>query len=136
MEENMSDREQDHGRDDALARRAGEAFAREADALDEPTRARLAGARRAALDQLDHAPAGATLGWAPVGAAAAVALVAVGVAYQMRPATPVGDGADALAEQRALEVELLLDEDELGLYAEDADFYAWAAEATEPADAG
>lgn len=108
-----------------LAGRTKAAFEREVEALDVATRQRLAAARRTALEQLD-APARLTPAWVPVGAAAAVAVVAVGVALSLRgPQPAVNQGRDG-----ATELELLLGEDDPALYAEDPEFYAWVEEQT------
>jgi hypothetical protein len=117
-------------RDAELAQRARAAFEREAEALDAATRRRLAAARRAALDELEVRGARhAAPDWMPVGAAA-VAVAAVGVALTVRGPQPT-PGADGVAAGVAIseptsEMELLLGEEDLGMFAEDPEFVAWA----------
>jgi len=122
------ERDLDDEQIEALTRRTRAALDREVEALDADTQRRLRLARHAALETLE-APVRA--GWMPVGAAAAVAVAAVGVALTLRgPAAgpvPARDGAT--------EVELLLGEDDLALYAEDPEFYAWVEEQTVEAQA-
>ena len=133
-------------RDAALMRRAKAAFDAEASALDATTRGRLAAARRAALAELEAPERRATPAWLPVGAAATVAIVAVGVALSLRTPPPAADRSVvaatmpgsivALAAEPVTEVELLLGEDELTLYAEDPEFVSWAVAETGADDAG
>lgn len=120
-------------RDAELARRAREAFEREAEALDAATRQRLGAARRAAIEELEARLAGAARrsapAWLPAGAAAAVAVAAVGVALTVRGPQPAPVGAPGGdAAEPATEMELLLGEDDLGMFAEDPEFVAWAVE--------
>lgn len=131
-------------RDAELMRRAKAAFDAEAGSLDAATRGRLATARRAAVAEIGS-PARRTLpGWMPAGAAAAVAALAVVVALTPRePAAEPGVVAAtlpgsivALAAEPVTEVELLLGEDELTLYAEDPEFVEWAVAETGGDDAG
>jgi negative regulator of sigma E activity len=137
--------------DAALMHRAKAAFDAEAAALDATTRGRLAAARRAALAELEVPARRATPAWLPVGAAATVAIAAVGVALSLRAPPPAAPGAAAdrsviaatmpgsivaLAAEPVSEVELLLGEDELTLYAEDPEFVSWAVAETGADDAG
>lgn len=127
-------------RDAELLRRAKTAFDAEAEALDAATRQRLAAARRAALAELEaRGSRRLAPGWMPVGAAAAVAVAAVGVALTVRGPQPgaIAPGAspasaaagDARGGEPASEMELLLGEDALGMFDEDPEFVAWAVEA-------
>ena len=134
-----------------LMRRAKAAFDAEAASLDATTRGRLAAARRAALAELEAPVRRATPAWLPVGAAAAVAIAAVGVALTLRAPQPASPGSApgsgvvaatmpgsivALAAEPVTEVELLLGDDELALYAEDPEFVSWAVAETGADDAG
>lgn len=117
--------------DAELIGRAGDAFTRDAEALDEITRQRLSAARRLALDELETPTRSRAFAWAPVGAAAVVAIAAVGVALVLRtPSAPPAPGAD---DGRTTEMELLLGDDDPALYDEEPDFYAWAAEQADDA---
>ena len=104
---------QDHGRT-GTEKRARELFDASVDGLDGRTRARLAGARRAAVNEVREPRRHARRAWAPVAAMASVALVAV---LLWRAPTPESSTAvDATATDAALEpVELLANEDDLGL---------------------
>lgn len=130
----------EQGRDDALIARAQAAVEREVEGLDAETRARLSAARRAALAELDAPGRGAASGWrpgwVPVGAAAAVAVIAVGVAFSAR--TPAPEAAFKAALEPATELEVLLADEDLALYDEELEFYDWLDEQAlaEPADAG
>jgi len=130
--------------DAALARRARAAFAQEAEALDPATTRRLRTARHAALAALEAPARRAHPSWLPVGAAATVAALAVGVALMVRgpAAAPRAVAATmpgsivALAAEPVTEVELLLGDEELALYAEDPEFIEWAVAETGVDDAG
>ena len=112
--------------DDELIARAQREVDREVEGLDAATRTRLNAARRAALAELDAPRHGFAQAWIPVGAAAAVAVIAVGVALDRGPAAPQ-------PAEPATEIEVLLAEEELALYEEELEFYAWL---DEQADAG
>ena len=112
--------------DEELIARAQLEVEREVEGLDAATRARLNAARRSALAELDAPRRGVAFGWAPVSAAAAVAVIAVGVALNRGPAT-------VEVAEPATEIEVLLADEELALYDEDLEFYAWL---DEQADAG
>lgn len=136
--------------DAALVERARAAFDAEVSTLDSTTQRRLAKARRAALAGVERPARHATPVWVPVGAAAAVAIVAIGVVIALRGPGSAPAAADdtgvmaatlpgsivALAYEPVTEVELLLGEDELELYVEDPDFVRWVAEAAGDDDAG
>lgn len=108
--------------DESLIARARAAVDREVEGLDAATRARLSAARRTALAELEARRGGFAPGWAPVGVAAAVAVVAVGVTLSMRAPLP------AAGVEPATEFELLLTNDDLALYDEELEFYAWLEE--------
>jgi hypothetical protein len=108
--------------DEALVARACAAVEREASQLDATTQGKLRAARRAALDALAPPRAGPQPAWLPVGAAATIALVAVGVGLSTRAPVP------AAAIEPASEFEVLLGEDDPALYDEELEFYAWLDE--------
>ena len=124
----MDERDDDHdARDTDLIRRTQDAFGREAEVLDAATRATLTAARRAALAELDGSVRGTASRWIPLGATAAVAIVAVGIALALRG--PQSQPAVAVVDDpRATEVELLLGDDDPALYSEDPEFYDWATD--------
>lgn len=146
------ERDQESGQDgDArLMQRARAAFDAEAAALDSTTQRRLSVARRAALAGLEAPQRGAFAQWAPLGAAAAVAVIAVGVTLSLRAPHGVSRGVPQGAAPVAVviapianaatapvaEMELLLGDDELALYDEDPEFYDWAAAEAGADDAG
>jgi hypothetical protein len=108
--------------DEELIARAQREVDREVEGLDAATRAKLNAARRAALAELEAPRRGFAHAWVPVGAAAAVAVIAVGVALD-RPGP-----APEVAAEPATELEVLLADDELALYEEELEFYAWLDE--------
>jgi hypothetical protein len=113
-------------------RRAREVFDASVDGLDAATRSRLNQARQTATAELERSRRSPWLTWAPAGALAAAALVAVllwrapgsdDVPAQQAQAT--ADPADA--------AEILAAGDDLDLATEDLDFYEFvAAAADEP----
>lgn len=113
----------DPGVDGDFERRAKEAFDRSAAELDAATRSRLTQARYRALEEL---PSGGTRrrrqSWlVPAGAVAAAALVAVLLFLPNNPATDPG-----LQQAVALgDLEILLGEEDLEMYDEEIEFYAW-----------
>jgi hypothetical protein len=108
--------------DDELIEHARRKVDAELEGMDKVTRLKLAATRRAALDQLAEPARGMQPGWLPVGAAAAVALVAVGVALGLRTPAP-----DAAAEAPS-ELEVMLGDDDPALYDDELEFYAWLDE--------
>lgn len=114
-------------RDEALERRAREAFEASVAQLDDDTRSRLREARRAAVAAFEARQRPAWQGWAPVAMAASAALVAVllwrGPGESPEPVARSG-GTEAI---EALEV--VAAGDDLDLVAEDLEFYAWLEQA-------
>jgi hypothetical protein len=109
--------------------RAREVFDASVDGIDAATRSRLNHARQAATAELERSRRSPWLTWAPAGALAAAALVAVllwrapgtgDVPAQQAQATP--DPADA--------AEILAAGDDLDLATEDLDFYEFVSVAT------
>lgn len=130
--------------DEALIAQAQAAVDREVEGLDAATRAKLSAARRNALAELEASGRGALPGWrpgwVPVGAAAAVAVIAVGVALTVSapPTVGSGRGPTPAAAEPATEIEALLADEDLALFDEELEFYAWLEEEAldEQADAG
>jgi negative regulator of sigma E activity len=123
MSERVDDAARDPRVDADFERRAKEAFDRSAAELDAATRSRLTQARYRALEEL---PKGEKRrGWqswlVPAGAIAAAALVAVLFFQPNGPATDAG-----LQQAVALgDLEILLGEEDLEMYDEEIEFYAW-----------
>jgi len=123
----MSNLESEQPAEDRLARAAGGLLRQGAEDLDADTVMRLRRARQAALAEYDHArrwPAWPGGGWQAVTAAAAVAVVAVGlwVGRFVPPAVP----GDVPHPEQASALEVIPVDDNLELV-EDLDFYAWMA---------
>jgi hypothetical protein len=119
--------------DGELERRAQQAFDRSTAEVDAATRSRLTQARYRALEQLPEAP-GRRIprAWlVPAGAAAAAALVAVLLLQRSGPATDTGLEA-GLAPA---DLEILLGEEDLEMYDEEIEFYAWLEDQPELAPA-
>lgn len=113
-------------------RRAREVFDASVAGLDADTRSRLNQARQAATAELERARLPPWRTWAPAGALAAAALVAV---LLWRAA---GTGAEPEQQAQAVAspadpAEILATGDDLDLVTEDLDFYEWVAlETSEP----
>lgn len=113
--EDMNDRMRE------IERKSRAAFDASVEAGDAATHARLARARATALGELRHRPLPRPVAWLPVGAAAA-ALVAAFL-WQREEA--------AIAPGVAFEdFDLVAGGEDFDLLGEDADFVAWAAEAS------
>lgn len=111
----MNDRMQE------LERRSRAAFDGSVEALDVATRSRLARARAKALGELEHRRMRWSSTWIPAGAAAAAAVVGI-LLWQGERAAP---DEPALAAVELLD--LVAGADDLDMFEEDGDFYAWAA---------
>lgn len=120
-------------RDEALERRAREAFDASVAGLDDDTLARLRAARRAAVAAREERQRPAWQGWVPVAMAASAALVAV-LLWRApgESSQPVADSGSTPAMD-ALEV--VAAGDDLDLVAEDLEFYAWLEQAGFDGDA-
>lgn len=116
--EDMNDRMRD------IERRTRAAFDASVEAGDAATRARLARARAEALGELRHRPLVRPAAWLPVGAAAA-ALVAALLWQREEPA--LVPAAPAIAFE---DLDLVTGGEDFDLLGEDADFLAWAADAS------
>jgi hypothetical protein len=122
--------------DERFERRAREVFDSSVDGLDARTRSRLNQARQAATEEVARSHGTAWRMWAPAGALAAAALIAVLLWHG--PQT--GTQPQQQAQQRvrttpvaADPVEILAAGDDVDLGQEDLDFYEWVAlETTEP----
>jgi len=113
--------------DKAFAERAGHELRNSVEELDAATLSRLNRARQAALDTLNQSPLGSNRRnpWLPLGAAAAVATISVAL-WQWQTSGPGVDALPTLADQAA-DIELLLDDGDLDMYAE-LEFFAWLPE--------
>lgn len=120
-------------RDEALERRAREAFDASVERLDEDTRARLRKARHAAVARLESRRRPAWLGWAPVAVAASAALVAV-LLWRAPADSPQPVAGSSVAESLEA-LEMVAAGDDLDLVAEDLEFYAWLEQAGPEVDA-
>jgi hypothetical protein len=108
----------------AVEKRARELFDASVDSLDTRTRARLAAARREAVDAAARPERHAWRTWVPVAAAASAALVAV--LLWRAPAPQVPAAADAVAMDATLDpVELLANGEDVDLVENDLAFYDW-----------
>jgi hypothetical protein len=105
-----------------LERRSRAAFDESVGSLDAATRSRLARSRAAALEGLRHRRLRGSSTWIPAGAAAA-AVVAV-MLWQAERAAPPGESEFAALE----DLDLVAGAEDLGMFEEDGDFYAWAAD--------
>lgn len=107
-----------------LERKSRAAFDESVESLDAATRSRLARARATALEGLQHRRMAWSSTWLPVGAAAAAALVAV-MLWQ-------GDENGPQATEPALaaleDLDIVAGAEDLAMFDEDEEFYAWAAD--------
>lgn len=108
--------------DDALLRRAAEAFDDSVAGLDARTRSRLNRGRQRALAQM-HRQHPLRSHWIPAGAAAAVGLLAVLVWNETAQRT-VQDVNELAAPPMAADFDMLTDEVDLDML-EDLEFYSW-----------
>ncbi|HEU0225174.1 MAG TPA: hypothetical protein VFR29_07045 [Steroidobacteraceae bacterium] len=106
-----------------LERRSRAAFDESVGSLDAATRSRLAKARAVALAELRQRRLRWSSSWIPAGAAAAAAVVAV-MLWQGERATAPGEPALAAFE----DLDLVAGAEDLDMFEEDGDFYAWAAD--------
>lgn len=112
-------------------RRAKRAFDDSVAALDAATRSRLTQARHRALDEQTHGRDGRWLSTlVPAGAAAALAVVAWFLIWQLPPVTGV------VQEASLGDLEILLGEEDLEMLDEELEFYGWLEEQPEFANAG
>ncbi len=109
-----------------LERRAREVFDASVEGLDARTRSRLNQARRAAAAELERSPHRPRwVMWAPAGALAAAALIAV-LLLPRSPGTGNGEAPRTqVADAAAVPVEVLVADDDLAIAKEDLDFYEW-----------
>lgn len=108
--------------DDALQKRAASLFDDSVEGLDAHTRSRLNQGRQQALAAAEHRGV-ITSNWLPLGAAAAVAIVAV-IMWTGNEQPGVLDTTDFTAPTMATDFEILLDADEFEML-EDLEFYSW-----------
>jgi hypothetical protein len=106
-----------------LERRSRAAFDQSVGSMDAATRARLARARAAAVDELRGRRRIRGSAWVPAGVAAAAALASALLL--------VGDDAPQPASRPALgaleDLDIVAGGEDLAMFDEDAEFYAWAA---------
>jgi hypothetical protein len=113
--------------DEALERRAREAFEGSVARLDEDTRSRLREARRAAVDAFEARRRPAWQGWVPVAMAASALLVAV--LLWRAPGEAPGPVVQSGGTEAIEALEVVAAGDDLDLVAEDLEFYAWLEQA-------
>jgi hypothetical protein len=117
--------------DDDFERRTKRAFDDSVAALDAGTRSRLTQARHRALEELaarrDRSFRSSLF---PAGAAAATALVALLVVWQLPP------GREDLPTEQLGDLEILLGEEDLEMLDEELEFYGWLEEQPEFANTG
>jgi len=111
--------------DEEFAARVGHRLRNSADELDAATLSRLNRARQAALGAIGHPAAGTHRRnrWLPVGAAAAVAAISIAWWQGQAPEPLTGP----IIADEATDIELLLDDGDLEMYAE-LEFFAWLPE--------
>lgn len=106
-----------------LERKSRAAFDESVESLDAATRSRLARARTAALSELRGQRVNLRSAWVPAGIAAAAALASAVLI--------VGDDAGAPQMPPSLaaldDLDIVADGEDLGMFEEDVEFYAWAA---------
>lgn len=107
-----------------LERRSRAAFDQSVESLDVVTRSRLARSRARALEELRHRRVRWSATWIPAGAAAAAAVVGMILWQGEQRAAPPAESALAALE----DLDLVAGADELGMFEEDGEFYAWAAD--------
>jgi cytochrome c-type biogenesis protein CcmH/NrfG len=121
--------------DGAFERRAREVFDASVEGLDAHTRSRLNQARQKATAELERSRRSPWLAWAPAGALAAAALVAV--MLWRAPGTPEAPVQQARVQQTPAPeengeaAEILAAGDDLDLVKEDLEFYEFVALATD-----
>ncbi|MGB5581885.1 MAG: hypothetical protein WBM68_15030 [Woeseia sp.] len=108
--------------DAEFLKRAKGAFQESVQGIDAQTRSRLNRGRQQAL-AASEGRAVVWNNWLPLGAAAAVALVAV-VMWNAKEQPDAFTSADFTAPTMATDFDILLDEDELEML-EDLEFYSW-----------
>jgi hypothetical protein len=106
-----------------LERKSRAAFDESVESLDAASRSRLTRARARALEELQHRRAAWSSTWLPAGAAAAAALAAVMLWQGEEGAAPATTPAFAALE----DLDLMADVEDLAMFDEDEEFYAWAA---------
>jgi hypothetical protein len=131
---NQDDREQ------VFERRAREVFDASVEGIDAGTRSRLNQARQKATAEIERSRRSPWLSWAPAGALAAAALVAVALwrapvapdapvqQAQVQPTPAVDENGDA--------AEMLAAGDDLDLVSEDLEFYEFVADAADDSGNG
>jgi len=113
--------------EETFAKHIGQTLRNSADELDAATLSRLNRARQVALDTIDQPAVGIFRRnrWLPVGAAAGIA--AVILAVWQGPGTDPDARIVPIMSDEAADLELLLDDGDLEMYA-DLEFFAWLPE--------
>lgn len=105
-----------------LERKSRAAFDESVEAVDAPTRARLARARAEALSQLRGRRVNWRSAWVPAGVAAAAALASALLLLGDEGAGPAAQPALAALE----DLDIVAGGEDLAMFEEDVEFYAWA----------
>ena len=116
--------------DEEFMQQAGELLRERANNLDAATRSKLNQARQRALDELDRKQRRPKSIWLPVGAMAAMALLAAGLSLDLLKLGSNGQPVSVPAAQTEAQVpdlELMFAEESLEMM-EEMDFYLWLEE--------
>ncbi len=121
------DKKQHRHSDDEFVDRVGQRLRDSVDELDATTLSRLNRARQVALEEMDKSASGRRWGnsWVAAGAAAAVAVIAVAL-WQGQIPDPESGSVPMVADE-VVDIELLLDDGDLEMYAE-LEFFVWLPE--------
>jgi hypothetical protein len=131
---NQDDREQ------AFEHRAREVFDASVEGIDAGTRSRLNQARQKATAEIERSRRSPWLSWAPAGALAAAALVAVALwRAPVAPDAPVQQAqvqSTPAVDENGDAAEMLAAGDDLDLVSEDLEFYEFVADAADDSGNG
>lgn len=107
-----------------LERKSRAAFDQSVESLDAASRSRLTRARARALEELQHRRLAWSSTWLPAGAAAAAALAAVMLWQGEHGTAPATTPAFAALE----DLDIVAGGEDLAMFDEDEEFYAWAVD--------
>jgi len=116
---------------DDIENRARAAFDASVERIDAATRSRLTQARHAALAELER-PAARLASWMPAAAVAAAAVLAV--ALWLGPGGPGQPELPGLAAPGVEDLELISAGEDLDMFGEEPEFYAWATSVVDSGD--